>query len=289
MLNSVRKSALFATILLLAAALAALAKAGDAAKWPKAQSRPIAQRQAGRSTSSLPPTQQSQQQQAAQRQPQRNPKSAQPALSLSRMLTTVVLDPAHGGTDEGAHGSNGIIEKNVTLALAQVVQTQLLLSGLNVVMTRQTDKTLSFAQRSAIANAQHNAVFITLDVGSTGQVGTAYAYYYDFFRESDLTPPSVAGGMLSWDQAQRPWQKYSRRLAQLLQVEFSARLIGSPELPSPAEVYQLRSINEPAVAIEVENVNTSNESTLTALGQPLATSISHAIQAFRTVYQAEVH
>lgn len=275
MLKNVRRGSRVAIFLLLAATLAFLAKAGDAAKPQEEQSQ-FSQQHSPASTSA-PLTQQ---------QPNSTPQ--QPTAPSSRTLTTVVLDAAHGGTDEGAHGANGIVEKNVTLALAQIVQTQLQLDGLNVVMTRQTDKTLSFAQRSAIANGQANAVFLTLNVGSTGQMGTAYAYYYDFSRETNIATPSVAGGMLSWDLAQRPWQKYSKRLAQLLQVEFSARLIGSPELPTPAEVYQLRSINEPAVAIELENVNASNASTLTALGQPLAISISHAIQSFRTIYQAEV-
>ncbi len=281
MLNYVRKGALFATFLLLAVALATIAKAGDTVKRTGTRTRHSQQQQIHSSATSLPGQQE-------QRPQQQGVAPGQPVPSSTRMLNTVVLDPAHGGTDEGAHGANGIIEKDVTLALAQVVQTRLLLTGLNVVMTRQTDKTLSFAQRAAIANAQPNAVFLTLNVGSTGQVGTAYAYYYDFSRETDISPPSVAGGMLSWGLAQRPWQRYSKRLAQLLQVEFSARLVGSPELPAPAEVYQLRSINEPAVAIELENVNASSASTLTALAQPLATSISHAIQAFRTVYQAEV-
>jgi N-acetylmuramoyl-L-alanine amidase len=273
MLRHVQKTARFATLLVLAVAVVCWAKAGEAAKWRVAPNESSEQ-------SSSP------QAQAAQ---QPGPQQQPPAQSSSRTLTTVVLDPAHGGTDEGAHGSGGILEKDATLTLARIVQKRLLRDGLNVVMTRTSDQTLSFADRAAIANAQHNAVFLTLHVGSTGSVGSAYAYYYDFSQVAETTRPPLAGGMLSWDLAQRPWQKYSRRLAQLLQVEFSARLKGSAELPSGAAVYQLRSINEPAVAVEIENVNAPDTARLAALGAPLATSISRGVRAFRTVYQAEVH
>jgi N-acetylmuramoyl-L-alanine amidase len=268
MLRNVQKAARFAIFLLLAVAVAALARVGDGATWPGARGQHDQQQ-------TSPPPQQPQQQ--------------QPVKPPTRTLTTVVLDPAHGGTDEGAHGSGGILEKDVTLALARIVRARLLRTGLNVVMTRHGDQTLSFADRAAIANAQPNAVFLTLHVGSSGAMGSAHAYYYDFGQVAETSKPSLAGGMLNWNLAQRPWENYSRRLAQLLQVEFSARLEGSPEMPSGAAVYQLRAINEPAVAVEIENVNAPKKAALMKLGAPLARSISRAIQSFRAVYQAEVH
>jgi N-acetylmuramoyl-L-alanine amidase len=290
MLGNVRKAAFFATYLALATALVFLARPGDAARWPGAHD----QRQRSVQPAS-PPSAARQQETAPQKPPQQQQPAKQPAQQpapatqpAGRTLATVVLDPAQGGTDVGAHGKNGILEKNVTLALAQIVRTRLLLDGLNVVMTRNSDKTMSFAERAAIANAQPNAIFISLDVGSSGQVGSAYAYYYDFGHVAFAAPP-VAGGMLSWDLAQRPWEKYSRRLAQLLQVEFAVHFKESPELPIGAPVYQLKAINEPAVAIEIENVNAASQATLTTLGVPLATSISRAVQSFRAVFQAEVH
>lgn len=155
-------------------------------------------------------------------------------------------------------------------------------------MTRTGDQTLSFEDRAAIANAQSSAIFLTLHVGSSGPVGSAYAYYYDFREISPMTSPAATHGLVSWDLAQQPWQNYSRRLAQLVQVELAARFRGSPELPTGAAVYQLRGINEPAVAVEIENVNAANPGAIKALGGSLATSISHAIRSFRTVYATEL-
>ena len=218
--------------------------------------------------------------------PSGSPPAQQPPTQPKQPdLQTVVLDPAHGGTDEGAHGAGGTIEKDVVLALAQMVRTRLQSDGWKVVMTRTADQTLSFEQRAAIANAQPNAVFISLDVGSSGSVGSAYVYYYDFGQIIDNQPETNARGLVEWDRAQLDWEPLSKRLAQLLQVELAARLRGSPELPTGAPVYQLREVAEPAIAVEIENVNAASASELDAFGKPLAAAISGALQAFRLVYQ----
>jgi N-acetylmuramoyl-L-alanine amidase len=280
MLRTVPKAARFAAILALAVALAAFAKTGGG------QSRGVpapAQTQSPQPQSpsnTRPP--------AAGQSPSPQAPPPSPGQAPKRTIQTVVLDAAHGGTDEGAHGTTGIVEKDVTLSLAQIVASRLRQDGVRVVMTRTGDQTASFDDRAATANAQVSSIFLSLHVGSSGQVGSAYAYYFDFSQISPTSSQAAAHGLLSWDLAQQPWQSYSRRLAQLLQAELSARFRGSPDLPSAAEIYQLREINEPAVAVEIENVNASNADSIKALAAPLAISVSRAIQSFRTVYAAEM-
>jgi N-acetylmuramoyl-L-alanine amidase len=296
MLGSVRRAVCLASFLGLALALTVFGKTG--AEFPSAKRNFV-----GRQVSSAPDVSvQASGQSAAQPQqkpsapvPSGQPPKTAPGTASSAPATptasveTIVLDPAHGGTDEGAHGSGGIMEKDVTLVLAREIAPRLERDGLNVVMTRQSDQNLSFEQRAAIANAQTNAVFLTLHVGSSGTVGSACAYYYDFGQLAHSSTPPATGGLLNWEYVQLPWQRWSRRLAELLQSEISGRLPHSPELPVGAAVYQLREINEPAVAIELENVNASNAATLEAAGRPLATSIWRALQAFRTMFPAGAH
>ena len=52
---------------------------------------------------------------------------------------TIVIDPGHGGSDSGAVGPDGVMEKDVTLAVAQKVENILEAAGAHVVMTRDTD------------------------------------------------------------------------------------------------------------------------------------------------------
>jgi N-acetylmuramoyl-L-alanine amidase len=54
-------------------------------------------------------------------------------------LTTIVIDPGHGGKDPGAVG-NGLKEKDLTLAISLKVAELLRAQKLNVILTRTTDK-----------------------------------------------------------------------------------------------------------------------------------------------------
>ncbi|BAL83687.1 putative N-acetylmuramoyl-L-alanine amidase [Selenomonas ruminantium subsp. lactilytica TAM6421] len=52
---------------------------------------------------------------------------------------TIVVDAGHGGSDSGAVGPTGVMEKTVTLSVAKKVQNLLTQSGARVVMTRTRD------------------------------------------------------------------------------------------------------------------------------------------------------
>ncbi len=58
----------------------------------------------------------------------------------------VVIDAGHGGSDPGASG-NGIIEKDLTLAISQYMYDLFCDKGINVKMTRTTDETVSPTER----------------------------------------------------------------------------------------------------------------------------------------------
>lgn len=58
----------------------------------------------------------------------------------------IVIDSGHGGDDPGASG-NGIIEKNMTLAISDYMYNRFRELGLPVKMTRTTDETVSPTER----------------------------------------------------------------------------------------------------------------------------------------------
>lgn len=84
------------------------------------------------------------------------------ARSSSQILT-VVVDPGHGGRDPGAIGPSGLMEKDVTLAMARVLADRLR-NELNckVVLTRDSDVYLPLNQRTEIANKLGADLFISL-------------------------------------------------------------------------------------------------------------------------------
>ena len=120
-------------------------------------------------------------------------------------LNVVVLDPAHGGTDPGARGTGGIRESEIVLSFAMEVRRALEQQGFQVVQTRQANENPSFDDRSATANAQRGAVFVTLHISSTGLPGTVRVYV-----NSDLAPVAGSNGFIPWDRAQVPFLGLSR-------------------------------------------------------------------------------
>jgi N-acetylmuramoyl-L-alanine amidase len=222
------------------------------------------------------------------------PKPPTPAVSGF----VVVLDPAHGGTDTGARGANGIVEKDVVLQFARNARADLERQGYRVVMTRNDDSNPSYDDRAATANAYRDAIFISLHVSSTGTVGVARAYYYQFWAPfspsaapapSSVTPAApipvphpLRSELAVWQEAQRPYNDFSRRLADGLQLQLDQLFAGSPSASAGVEMRGLRSVTAPAVAVELSSVAVPQGDQLMKMAAPLASSIVKAVAAYRT-------
>ena len=60
-----------------------------------------------------------------------------------RQMDTVVIDSGHGGSDPGKVGINDVLEKDINLKIAQMVEKELKEKGYKVVMTRKADQMLT--------------------------------------------------------------------------------------------------------------------------------------------------
>jgi N-acetylmuramoyl-L-alanine amidase len=88
---------------------------------------------------------------------------APPPPLAPRAPWRIVLDPGHGGNDPGARGVDGILEKDVTLAIAAMLKTRLEKElNATVLLTRDGDATRTLAERTAFANASRADLFISI-------------------------------------------------------------------------------------------------------------------------------
>jgi N-acetylmuramoyl-L-alanine amidase len=78
----------------------------------------------------------------------------------------VVLDPGHGGSNTGAQGP-GIHEKQLTLQLANQVAAHLRDHGIDVVLTRTDDRTLTLRQRVEVADSLPADLFISIHANAS--------------------------------------------------------------------------------------------------------------------------
>ena len=194
-------------------------------------------------------------------------------------LNIVVLDPAHGGTDLGARGTGGIHESDIVLEFAAQVRTALEAQGFQVIQTRQGNANPSFDDRSAMANAQRGAIFVTLHIASTGVTGTARVYVMN-----DLPLAVDSTGLIPWDRAQAPFLSLSRKLGDFVQGILAQRFKGSPASAQTASVRQLRTTAAPAIAVEVSSVTVEDRAELDHMAPGVADAVARGAAAFRPSY-----
>jgi N-acetylmuramoyl-L-alanine amidase len=79
----------------------------------------------------------------------------------------IVIDPGHGGTQEGALGPKGALEKDLALNLAQRLKAALEARlDAKVTLTRTRDALVHLSQRVALANREHPDLFVSLHANS---------------------------------------------------------------------------------------------------------------------------
>ena len=180
------------------------------------------------------------------------------------------------------------------LDYARMARSELESQGFHVLLTRDDDSNPSYADRAAIANAYSDAIFVTLHVSSTGPFGTVRTYYYLPGSAPTGSPANANAAaaphptlLVPWDEAQLAHVGASQRLADALQAQLTQRFSGSPATAAATAVRQLRSVNAPAVAIEVSSVSVQDPNSLAALAGPLAVAIARGVKAFRAAAASE--
>ncbi len=195
---------------------------------------------------------------------------------------TIVLDPGHGGVEEGAKGPGGLLEKDATLALTKTIQEVLQRRGYRVVTTRLSDATVGLDDRAAQANAAKADVFISIHCNAS-RSPTAHGteVYYLSLDASDRaaallaesenatpagTPDSAEKNaaardldLILWDLAQNQHLSASERLAEIVQADFN-RLLGiTTRGVKQAPFRVLVGVNAPAVLVEVAFITNPDE------------------------------
>lgn len=79
----------------------------------------------------------------------------------------IIVDPGHGGAQEGAIGPSGLLEKTVCLEIAKKVAAKLTLElEAEVHLTREKDQVLHLSDRVELANKKAPDLFISIHANS---------------------------------------------------------------------------------------------------------------------------
>jgi N-acetylmuramoyl-L-alanine amidase len=98
--------------------------------------------------------------------------AAEAASTMTRTLglkiRRIVLDPGHGGHDQGTSGPSGLTEKelvlDIALRLGQLLTDEL---GAEVIYTRRDDRFVALEERTRIANESRADLFLSIHANSS--------------------------------------------------------------------------------------------------------------------------
>ncbi len=98
----------------------------------------------------------------------------------------IIIDPGHGGRDNGTTGANGTIEKTLTIQTAKLLYNKLKASGANVTLTRSNDTYIPLASRVYSAHYNNADAFISIhyDSANDRSVRGMTTYYHHPYQKN---------------------------------------------------------------------------------------------------------
>jgi N-acetylmuramoyl-L-alanine amidase len=209
--------------------------------------------------------------------------SPQPALK------TIVLDPGHGGRDNGT----SVNEKTYTLDIAKRTKRILETAGYNVVLTREGDTFIELVDRSEFANARRAGLFVSIHFNAVPN--DARTSGVEVFTFAPRNQHSAGWWSLSRkddphleteDMPVNRFDHWSVVLAQALQRRFVVDLKSFDRGKKLAHWGVLRQLNCPGVLIECGFLTSTTESRLIATSeyrQKIASALASGIRDYAAV------
>lgn len=188
----------------------------------------------------------------------------------------VVVDPAHGGQDPGVRVTEKVLEKDLTLKLALMIQKELQRSGgLSVVLTRGVDEDAAVTERVKKINDLQARVMISLHINAGFfRDAKGFEIYFPGFKAH--APPKDESSAIIGDMTKTKHINESVKLASILQRHlesiFPKEGRGLREAPMPI----FEGLSVPAVVMEI-GFATNGENRKKLLDEKIQQEIARAI------------
>ena len=171
---------------------------------------------------------------------------------------TIVIDPGHGGYEEGGKGPEGTLEKTVTLKFANVLAEELG-KTYKTILTRTDDYWIDIPDRSATANHVGAEIFISIHAGGSFLHQARGMSLYYFRKTSKATlgidpDPSKefksADAEVTWANIQNRHQQKSKILAETIRDSIAKQTSYQPDIQG-APLMVLEGADMPAIIVEI--------------------------------------
>ena len=207
------------------------------------------------------------------------------AFSNRPGLRRVIIDAGHGGKDQGAKNeAYGLFEKNLTLDVARRLKAMLERSGLEVIMTRDSDVYIPLDRRPQIANRENGDLFISIHfnaaASTTAEGFETFALTPQYQASSKYPKPGRGDNTRYEGNDQDPWNAL---LGYHVQRALVQRVGGPDRGLKRARFLVLKHLHCPGVLVElgfVSNPATAQKLRTAVFRQSLAESLYDGIAQY---------
>ncbi|PTM54648.1 N-acetylmuramoyl-L-alanine amidase CwlD [Desmospora activa] len=205
--------------------------------------------------------------------------ASQDAWSMPLSGKIIVVDPGHGGRDGGAVSRDGLVEKEVTLAIALQLRDYLQEAGALVIMTRETDRDLAddgarkrkaqdLYRRAQMVKENDADLFISIHLNAvpSPRWSGAQTFYYPTLEDNELLAGHIQNELVRNLENTKRKERHS------------------------GEIYILKTSSVPSALVEVGFLSNPEEASRLAQ-EPyqnlLATSIYHGVISYLVEKETE--
>jgi N-acetylmuramoyl-L-alanine amidase len=222
---------------------------------------------------------------------------------------TILLDPGHGGEDDGAKGelsNTKFSEKDLALTLAKKISKRISRKH-RVYLTRTYDKSVSLEKRAEIAEKLSADLFVSIHVNaSTRKSANGFeTYYLDHHKDAavkkiesienrNLKGQELVVHQILTDLIVDRTTKSSRRLGQAIHSRFNKGIKSKFKVKDrglkPGLFYVLALTKRPAVLLEIGFISNSRELkklTSESFQDEYARNVADGIMAYLKVLKKE--
>jgi N-acetylmuramoyl-L-alanine amidase len=234
-----------------------------------------------------------------------------------RLRHTVVVDPGHGGADPGNPGRyfpDGLVEKDITLAIGRLLRAELVRRGIEASLTRSGDTLVDLADRGGFCKAECD-LFVSIHVnampeGRRADRATGVETYFlsdaktedqervaktenDAIRFETGTSMAATGplGFILRDLQVNEYLRESAQLAELVQDSVTRIHPGGGHGVQQAGFMVLATARRPAILVETGFATNRTDGAFLAssLGQhKIASAIADGIVAYLLEFERKL-
>ncbi|MBN2568526.1 MAG: N-acetylmuramoyl-L-alanine amidase, partial [Deltaproteobacteria bacterium] len=133
----------------------------------------------------------------------------------------VIIDPAHGGTEDGVKVSKDTSEKDITLKIGKLIEEKLKkIQNIEPHLTRSKDLSVTIGKRREIAVQLKADLFVSIHVNAGfGAEASGYEIYFSGFDKP--SSPKESSNEIVKDMVRTQYLNDSVRFSQIFEQNFS--------------------------------------------------------------------